>query len=729
MNTPKSNTVEHHASNESDVKNDMYAVAVSYTITYKWPVFPLIAGSKKPATRNGFKDASLDETQVRDWFPSGSAYNIGIPTGSKSGIVVLDSDEKPTVSGAASLALLEAQHGPLPSTLRSNTGGGGEHIFFRFPEGANVRNRTALLPGLDVRGEGGYIVAPGSRVNGGMYIWQDETMPIAELPDWLYTLITENKVSEKTTTATPGIIKSGSRNDSLLRFAAAQMHSGHPREKVTDVTLNANLLMCETPLPEDEVLQIVENVYRLYQSTPARDLTDIGNGKKMAELHGARLRYLLETKDSWLQWTGVFWNRVSQTVIKGLSKDVPASFLQEATLLPLGPEKSFLKRHAAKSSSNGKLDAAIELFKSEPGIGISISDLDNHDYLFAVQNGIVDLKTGNFLPPDPALLITQVAGTIFDKNATCPRWEKFLDQVMGGDPSLSIYLQRAIGYAMTGSIKEQCLFFAYGFGANGKWTFLNVVRALFGDLGMQSSSETLMETKRSSSGTSPDIARLRGKRFVSMSETDDGRHLNEGMLKSLTGGDPIIARDLYESIFEFNPTHKFFLASNHKPTIKGTDHGVWRRIRLIPFNVTISPEQRNPNLEAELREELPGILNWAIKGCLAWQQDGMTTPKAIEQATKEYRDDMDIVGSWISEFCEVGVFEEMKFDAAYKSFDPWCKENYNFSFSKKRLGQMLTERGFEAINRGGRIYKGISISKKLNDAFRSDLGDEGQTTW
>ena len=729
MNAHNSNNVDTHNLNACDVENDMYDLAASYTSTFKWPVFPLITDAKNPATGNGFKNASFDQKQLREWFPAGSAYNIGVPTGHKSNIVVIDLDEKNGVSGAASLALLEAQHGELPLTLRSTTGTGGQHIFFRFPTAANVRNRAAVLPGLDVRGEGGYIVAPGSTVNGKMYTWQDETAPIAELPGWLLALITGKKVTTASAKDEGTAIKSGSRNESLFRFTAAQMHSGHPREKVEDVARNANQELCMPPLPEAEVLQIVDNVYRLYQASPARNLTDIGNGKKMAELHGARLRYLLETKDSWLQWTDVFWKRVSQTVIKGLSKDVPASFLQEAIQLPLGPDKSFLKRHAAKSSSNGKLDAAIELFKSEPGIGISISDLDNHDYLFAVQNGIIDLKTGNFLPPDPALLITQVAGTVFDKNATCPRWEKFLDQVMGGDPSLSIYLQRAIGYAMTGSIKEQCLFFAYGFGANGKSTFLNVVRALFGDLGMQSSSETLMETKRSSSGTSPDIARLRGKRFVSMSETDDGRHLNEGMLKSLTGGDPIIARDLYESIFEFNPTHKFFLASNHKPTIKGTDHGVWRRIRLIPFNVTISPEQRNPNLEAELREELPGILNWAIKGCLAWQKDGMTTPKAIEQATKEYRDDMDIVGSWISEFCEVGAFEEMKFDAAYKSFDPWCKENYNFSFSKKRLGQMLTERGFEAINRGGRTYKGISISKKLNDAFRSDLGDEGQTTW
>ena len=232
------------------------------------------------------------------------------------------------------------------------------------------------------------------------------------------------------------------------------------------------------------------------------------------------------------------------------------------------------------------------------------------------------MKNGTFLPPDRELLLTQIAGVSFDAVVTCPRWLNFVSQTMGKDPALMLYMQRAIGYALTGSLAEQCLFFLYGFGANGKSTFLNVIRALFGTLGLQAASETLMDGKRSSGGPSGDIARLRGKRFVSMSETDDGRHMNEGLVKSLTGGDPVVARDLYQSTIEFMPTHKLFLASNHKPIIKGTDIGVWRRIRMVPFNVTVKPEDRNPNLEAELLEELPGILNWAIEGCLDWQKIG-----------------------------------------------------------------------------------------------------------
>lgn len=367
----------------------------------------------------------------------------------------------------------------------------------------------------------------------------------------------------------------------------------------------------------------------------------------------------------------------------------------------------------------------VELFKSEPGIAVPISMLDQHPFLLAVQNGIVDLKTGKFLPPDRNLLLTQIAGVAFDATAKCPRWLKFVSQIMGGDASLILYVQRAIGYALTGSLNEQCLFFLYGFGANGKSTFLNVLRAIFGGLGLQAASETLMDGKRSSAGPSGDIARLRGRRFVSMSETDDGRHMNEGLVKTLTGGDSIIARDLYQSIVEFIPTHKLFLASNHKPIIKGTDLGVWRRIKLIPFGTTIKPEDRNPNLETELKEEGAGILNWAIEGCLDWQKNGMPLPKAIEIATNEYRSEMDIVGSWIRESCEVGPGKEMIFDDAYKSYEAWSTDYNGFAFTKKRLGQMLIERGFEpSLKSKKRSYKGITLSSSISELIKKSLKDE-----
>lgn len=699
--------------NNHSSPSSAYSIAAEYAAEHGWPVFPLTANEKRPATSNGFKNASRDLNQLRQWFHPNSTHNIGVVTGPKSGLVIIDLDEKNGVSGSASLASAEAKHGELPVTLRSTTGSGGQHLFFRYPAGVRVRNRAAVLPGVDVRGDGGYVVAPGSLVSGSSYRWQDKDAAIAELPQWLLKLITGKGSASESAPAEGASIPNGSRNDALFRFAMGQMRSGHHRDKVEKLVLDANTILCAPPMEEQEVRQIVENVYRLYKDRAVSNLTDIGNGRKMAELYGTTVRFVLETKDRWLQWNGTYWSRVPQTVISGLSKAVPEAYAKEADGLPDGPEKTTLKKHALRSSSKLKLDAAVELFKSEPNIGISMSDLDTHDFLFPAQNGVIDLKTAAFLKSDPAMLITQVGGTSYDANATCPRWEKFLIQVMNNDAEMVTYLQRVVGYALSGSTAEQCMFFGYGFGANGKSTFLNIVRTLLGDLGMQASSETLMETKRSSSGTSSDIARLRGKRFVAMSETDDGRHLNEGMVKSLTGGDRIIARDLYQSIFEFKPSHKFFLASNHKPTIKGTDHGIWRRIRLIPFSVTIPEKDRNSNLEAELCEELPGILNWAIKGCIDWQQHGLSKPKAIEQATSEYKADMDIVGSWISERCVLSPSHELSFDQAYKSFDPWCKENYNFSFSKKRLGQMLIERGFEAVNRGGRKYRGIALNSSV----------------
>lgn len=709
--------------NEYSKINGKFISAKNYVEVRQWLVFPLVVNKKNPAIPTSFKAASKDANQITEWWGGDQQYNIGIPTGSASGFFVIDIDEKNGVSGSDSLSKLESKYGSLPPTLHSRTGTGGRHIFFKYPHNLEVRNRAAIFPGVDVRGEGGYIVAAPSIVDGNAYEWIDEDVTIADAPKWLLTLIAPVKNVKRAQLDKAAVILEGGRNDKIFRFVVGQVRSGYSREKVESFALHANQTMCSPPMTEQEVLQIVENAFRLSKDNYGFKLSDLGNSKKMADINGHDIRYLFESA-SWLLWNQVYWEPVSIVVIMGLAKQVPAALAKEAEALPDGPAKTALMRHARSSESRKRLVDMVDLFKSEPGIGISVAELDQHPFLFPVQNGIVNLKNGTFLPPDRELLLTQIAGVSFDAVATCPRWLNFVSQTMGKDPALMLYMQRAIGYALTGSLAEQCLFFLYGFGANGKSTFLNVIRALFGTLGLQAASETLMDGKRSSGGPSGDIARLRGKRFVSMSETDDGRHMNEGLVKSLTGGDPVVARDLYQSTIEFLPTHKLFLASNHKPIIKGTDIGVWRRIRMVPFNVTVKPEDRNPNLEAELLEELPGILNWAIEGCLDWQRNGLPMPKAIEVATNEYKSEMDIVGSWISECCEVGPWNEVVFDDAYRSYEAWSKDYNGFAFTKKRFGQMLLERGFkQGIKNRSRSYKGISLSSEISKIIENSLKD------
>lgn len=703
------------------IESGLICVCQYYVAIRSWSVFPLRPGQKQPAVPTGLKAATKDVDKIREWWGKGISYNVGVTTGGETNLVIIDLDEKNGVSGSASLEKLEREHAPLPPTLTVNTASGGTHKYFRLAEGTTARNRTAVRPGIDVRGEGGYVVAPPSVVDGNSYSWVDRDALIAELPDWLLKIIKGTAASEGVDTAV-GLIEQGSRNDQLFRFVMKQMRLGTPREKMVELADSANNSMCSPPLDSLEVSKIVDNAFRLYAERLQIRLSDMGNASKLTELHGDKVRYVFDQK-CWLLWNGAYWEPAPDEKIVALAKDVPTSLAKEAAELPNGPTKKLLGSFALRSESLAKIKAMVELFKSENGVGVSTSDLDQHKFLLPVQNGTVNLRDGKFAPPNPALLVTQVAGTTFDPSASAPRWEQFMLQIMGGDAELVSYLQRAIGYVLTASTAEQCLFFLYGFGANGKSTFLNIVLALMGALGTQAASETLMD-KRSGGGTSSDLARLRGKRFVAMSESDDGRHLNEAQVKNLTGGDNVVARELYQSVIHFTPSHKLFLASNHQPVIKSTDHGIWRRIRLVPFKVTIRLADRNPNLEKELREELPGILNWALAGCVEWQKLGMPIPKAVLEATEEYREEMDLVGAWISENCLVSPHGEVSAADAYQSFDPWCKENYSISFSKNRFGRLLRERGFEPGMKGGRIYKGLSLKKSLSNIIKNSLSSE-----
>lgn len=697
--------------------------AQGYVKERGWTVFPLQRGKKVPAVPTGFKAASARLEKLEEWWNNDNSYNLGIPTGGDANLLVLDTDESEKVSGAKSLVAWELEHSPLPKTLTATTANGGMHRYFRFPDGMSARNRTAVRPGIDVRAEGGYVVAPPSVVNGKSYSWVDESVPVAEIPAWLLAEVTATAPQRKPSTAVETVFEQGSRNDKLFRFVISQLRLGTSREKVSEVAENANNSMCMPPLDGKEVQQIVDNAVRLYGEQLSIRLTDMGNGKKLAELHGDKMRYVFDQK-CWLIWNGVYWEVAPEEKIFALAKDVPNALAREAERLPTGSTKKELARFAQRSESLAKLKAMIELVKSEPGVGVSTSMLDQHKYVLPVQNGTINLRNGKFSLPDRDLLLTQIAGASYDPTAKAPRWEAFLLQIMAGDIALVNYIKRMIGYVLTASTAEQCLFFLYGVGANGKSTFLNIVLWLLGALGIQAASETLMD-KRSGGGTSSDLARLRGKRFVAMSESDDGRHLNEAQVKSLTGGDVVVARELYQSVINFTPSHKLFLASNHMPVIKSTDHGIWRRIRLVPFKVIIKPEDRNPNLEKELREELSGILNWAIAGCLEWQEGGMPLPKAVQDATNEYRTEMDLLGSWITEKCIEGPFHEVTAAEAYQSFNPWCEENYNVTFSKSRFGRMLRDRGIEAgMKNGSRTYKGLTMRNSLTLKIQQSVDEE-----
>lgn len=283
-------------------------------------------------------------------------------------------------------------------------------------------------------------------------------------------------------------------------------------------------------------------------------------------------------------------------------------------------------------------------------ITIPHEQLDADPKKCGATNGVIDLLTGTLIAPNPADFITKLVGAPFDPSAVCPRWERFLNDVFASDTELVTYFQRLVGYCLTGFTTEQVIVLLYGSGANGKSVALTILKLLLGDYALHAAAETLSpkhgDTVRS------DLARLDGARLVTCSETADGKTIDEPLVKSLTGGDPITARKLYASEFSFIPKCKFLLATNHKPVIRGGE-AIWRRIHLLPFAVTFPLGKRDNKLTNTLTEELPGILAWAVRGCLEWQRVGLSPPQAVRDATDAYRADSDTFGHWIEISCVV----------------------------------------------------------------------------
>jgi putative DNA primase/helicase len=350
----------------------------------------------------------------------------------------------------------------------------------------------------------------------------------------------------------------------------------------------------------------------------------------------------------------------------------------------------------------------VNLAKSEPDIPVRISQLDADPWLLNCRNGTLDLRTGKLLPHHPENLCTKTIPVAFDPDAKCPLWISFLRRVMAGNPDLIKFLQRSIGYALTGSTGEQVMFFLYGLGANGKSTFIETCRNLLGDYAQQSDFDTFVTKKND--GPRNDLARLKGARLVAAVEAAQGRYLAEHVIKQVTGGDTITARFLYHEYFDFVPQFKLFLVANHKPVVVGTDEAIWRRIRLIPFTVRIPKEERDPQLLEKLRRELPGILAWAVRGCLQWQEDGLGEPEAVSAATADYRREMDVMADFIEEHCVLGEHETVNAGLLYLTFQTWAEKNGEEVLTQKKFGTQLRERGFAADKKKGhRCWVGLGL--------------------
>jgi len=512
-----------------------------------------------------------------------------------------------------------------------------------------------------------------------------------------------------------GPVGHGRRNSHLTSLAGTMRRRGLSEDAIAAALRIENAANCDPPLSDEQINKVAHSVCNYPPASPLVTLrcSDMGNAERLAHHAGQDLRYVYPW-DSWLRWDGRAWRRDESGEIVRRARDTMRA-LDTATLNVNDKDtREYLEQHALRGESASRLNAMIQLARSLLPVGPG--ELDRHPSLLTCDNGTVDLRTGKLGRHDRRHLITKVAPVDYEPDAACPRWEAFLDRVMAGDRELVTFLQRAVGYSLTGSTGEQVLFLLHGVGANGKSTFVETVRALLGDYATQADFTTFL--RREGESVRNDIARLAGARFVAAVEADAGKALAESVVKQLTGGDTITARFLFREYFEFVPAFKVWLAANHKPSIRGVDHGIWRRIRLVPFTVTIPEAERDPQLTLKLRRELPGILAWAVRGCLAWREHGLAAPAGVVDATATYREEMDVLGGFLEECGVASHRARVKAKDLYTAYTAWCEANGERPISQKVMGQRLQDRGFQRFkgSRGVRCWRGLGLRSEADDA-------------
>jgi putative DNA primase/helicase len=452
--------------------------------------------------------------------------------------------------------------------------------------------------------------------------------------------------------------------------------------------------------------------------------TDVGNAHRLVAAHGAEIRHV-GPWGAWLIWDGRRWREDTRGEIIERAKKVAADLFDQALRIPDADDRKKAVKWAFASEAAARIEAMVKLARSHPAVAVDPQELDSDDWLLNLANGTVDLRSGVLRPHDPRDHITKLAGARYRHDAAAPRWLEFLEQILP-DADVREFVRRWAGYCLTGAVTEHKIVFAFGAGANGKSTLLNVLAHVLGEYARQAPPDLLMRRRDDPHPTG--LADLHGARLVLASETQQGRHLDEALVKRLTGGDAIKARKMHKDFFEFQPTHKLVVATNHRPGIEGTDHGIWRRIRLVPFGVVIADDQQDHLLEQKLKEEAEGVLQWAIAGCITWAQGGLTEPAEVIAATADYRAEMDILGEFISDTCVLVDGVSARAADLYSAYERWCEAAGERPLSARRFGTNLRERGLEKYRSNGIWWRGIGLQTERS----ADSGEReraGQKLW
>lgn len=686
-------------------------------------IFPLSYGTKIPLKgTKGVSEATTEKDKIKKWIQNNGKLNWGIAGGEVEDqdyyIIFIDVDTKEGKKGEEELKGLIDKYGPIPSTYTVQTASGGFHYYFKTRiKRSRYSARLNGCKNIDIKCSGGYVVLPTSIV----FIGKEEKeykkingdiSNLFYIEDWL-----GEKTLELITTNQKDYNRAGTIKVHDGRWSFMVSNAGLLRARgLKGESLYLQLLNVAKQLEKKDNDRIddlwIRNLAESFSNYPDTFFaTDQGNADRFI---AAYVGEVLHTHSlGWFYWNNKQWvsDEGDKKVLHyaGLLIDV---INQEYTATKDKKYKAILKKTVQMLATYKTRNSMLSIAKVSPVISKSPDDFDINKYYFNTDSGIVDLKTGDLIEHDPKQFITKISPIEYNKEKKCPLFMQFLDEITLGRQDLKDFLQVYFGYCLTGKTTEQMFTVFYGTGGNGKSVLVNVISTILGQYALETPVETIM-FKNTGSGINNDVARIKGARLVTARESEQGQRLAEGLIKSLTGGDKITARYLRKEFFEFRPEAKWILFTNHKPQIRGCDYGIWRRVKLVPFDYRVPEDKIDKNLEGKLLNESSGIFNWMVEGALIWQDKGFPKSRTIDDATSTYRQDEDKLSEFIEYTCDKEPNIEVKSSAIFSSYRDWCSNNGEKPLSRKVFSNGLEERGFFKNRKGdGIYYLGINIKNQ-----------------
>jgi len=721
------------------VRTDTYTL-LDFAAAYAkrgWPVFP-VNPDKTPRVPGGFHAATTDIKQIRTWWQNGDRRSgIAVATGSASRLVVLDVD--PRNGGDETLLDIVGGVDKLPDTVTCKTGGGGSHYYFLIPAGCRIRSGR-LAPGIELKADGGYVVLPPSKHHsGGTYTWEIGRGPseieIAEVPEWLKRLIDTRIAAniegfKHRSASVQEVIPEGERNNRLTSIAGLLRRRGIKAEAIYQALLRINALQCQPPLPTQEVRAIANSIARYSPESLAERCYykhDMFHYEVVKPL--VTDRFIFSPELGWMEykegvWLAVTEEYVTNTIITLLLEEYSScinSIYPKANGNGLKDVlKVYTKAHE-EIQKHSKAAAVAKLLEGSKEFIVHASEFDTDGWRLNLANGVLDLRTFEIHEHSPAYRCTMKANMEYDPNVTGLDDSPFVQHIIDrlGSQEIVRYVQRSLGMALVGETLDEYVDFWYGGGGRGKTTTINVITHCFGSYASKISPSVFLQ--RDANQQPLALADVRSKRLVYTEEISQGEALAEAYIKTISGGGSIKCRYLYRNYFEYKPTFTTIIVTNHRPVIKGRDEGIWRRVRLVPWERDIDPSRREPQTAVveRLLADQRQILWWLIGGLAEWRERQFWVPDIVASVTHELRMSLDAVTAFVDECCERQDGERTKVSELYERYKLYAEQEEANVLGRKAFTNALRDMGF--------VIRKVGSNYMVHNLIRKEASNESDT--